>query len=235
MLGAARPLLDPEWTASLRDELRWLGGALGPVRDLDALLEWLRAEVEHLERRERRTASGFLELLEEEREAMRAALLEAMTSDRYGTLLSRLEEAAQAPRVQNGEVSLHDIASAEFRRLRKAVRALPPEPPDEQLHAVRIRGKRARHAAELAARAVGKPARRFIRDAKRFQDVVGNHQDAVVDEERIRSLLRGTRGRYANLAAGRLIERERARRREARAAFPKAWAPPEKSGKRAWA
>ena len=37
ILRAARPLLDPEWVRSLRAELGWLGGALGPVRDLDVL------------------------------------------------------------------------------------------------------------------------------------------------------------------------------------------------------
>jgi CHAD domain-containing protein len=99
---------------------------------------------------------------------------------------------------------------------------------------VRIRGKRARYAAELAAGSVGKPARRFVRKAKRFQDVVGEHQDAVVAEERIRALLGRAGGEQTHLAAGRLIERERTRRREARAAFPKAWAKLEKAGRAAW-
>jgi CHAD domain-containing protein len=115
------------------------------------------------------------------------------------------------------------------------VKALPPDPPDDELHAVRIRGKRARYAAELAEGAVGKPARRFVQDAKRFQDVVGEHQDAVVAEERIRDLLGRSGSAQAHLAGGRLIERERARRREARAAFPAAWDALDKSGKKAWA
>ncbi len=32
-------LLDEEWLASLRDELRWLAGALGEVRDDDVLID----------------------------------------------------------------------------------------------------------------------------------------------------------------------------------------------------
>ena len=83
---------------------------------------------------------------------------------------------------------------------------------------------------------MGKPARRFVQDAKRFQDVVvGEHQDAVVAEKRIRDLLNRTGSPQAHLAAGRLIERERSRRREARAAFADAWGYLEKSGKKAWA
>ena len=36
-LRAGRELLDPAWAETLRTELRWLGGELGPSRDLDVL------------------------------------------------------------------------------------------------------------------------------------------------------------------------------------------------------
>jgi CHAD domain-containing protein len=234
VLRAASPLLDETWTDSLRSELAWLGGAFGPVRDLDVMLERLRDELRELEPAERRAAGRFPRLLEEERGEARAAMLSAMSTPRYAELLTRLEAAADAPLARDADVSLSDIASREFRKLKKAVQALEPDPSDDELHAVRIRGKRARYAAELAEGQVGKPARRFVRDAKRFQDVVGEHQDAVVAEERLRGLLDRTESARAHFAAGRLVERERQRRREARAAFPAAWARLEKSGKRAW-
>ena len=234
VLRAAKPLLDPDWTQALRTELSWLADALGPVRDLDVLLERLRGELEDFEPAEQEAGANFVKLLGDERDSDRAAMLEVMTTSRYGRLLTLLEDAAAAPRARESDVSLHDIAGGEFRKLRKAVRALPADPTDDELHAVRIRGKRARYAAELAESAVGKPAQRFVRDAKRFQDVVGEHQDAVVAEERIRALLDRQASSLAYLAAGRLIERERERRRNARALFPEAWAALEKSGKRAW-
>ena len=234
VLRAARPLLDPDWTESLRAELAWVGGALGPVRDLDVLLERLRTEVAGLEPPEGRAAGRFLRALEEERSSARAAMLDAMSSARYLELLARLEAAAVAPRAQAAAVSLREVAAREFRKLRREVRALPPGPPDDALHAVRIHGKRARYAAELAEGVVGKPARRFVRDAKRLQDVIGEHQDAVVAEERIRGLLEGTDDPRVHFAAGRLVEREGERRRRARAACPKAWERLERSGKRAW-
>jgi CHAD domain-containing protein len=234
ILRAASPLLDPDWTRSLRDELAWVGRALGPVRDLDVLLERLREEIADLEPAERTAAGRFLDLLAEEREADRAAMLEAMSTDRYASLLARLEAAAVAPRARASAVALEDVAAREFRKLRKTVRALPSVPTDDELHAVRIRGKRARYAAELAEGVVGKPARAFVRNAKTFQDVIGAHQDAVVAEARVRALLDQAGGACAHFAAGRIVERERRRRREARAAFPAAWARLEKSGKRAW-
>ena len=234
ILRAARNLLDPEWSEPLRAELSWLGSALGPVRDLDVLMEHLREEIELLEPAERRAAGKFIRLLDDDRDAARKAMLEAMSEPRYHELLDRLEAGAAAPRARESDLSLEDIAAKEFRKLRKAVKALPADPPDDELHTVRIRGKRARYAAELAEGVVGKPARRFVENAKRFQDVVGEHQDAVVAEERIRDLLGRTGSPQAHLAAGRLIERERSRRGETRAAFPAAWDALEKSGKKAW-
>ena len=234
VLRAALLLLDPAWAESLRAELAWLGGALGPVRDLDVLLERLATEIADLEPDERRAGGTLLRGLEADRASARDAMLEVMTSPSYDRLLDRLEAAAVAPRARPAEVSLRDIAAREFRKLRKAVRALPPDPPDDALHAVRIRGKRARYAGELAQGVVGKPAKRFVQDARVFQDVVGEHQDAVVAEERIRGLLDDAAAPEAYLVAGRLVERERERRRRARAEFPEAWARLERSGKRAW-
>jgi CHAD domain-containing protein len=233
-LRAARPLLEREWSEPLRAELQWLGAALGPVRDLDVLLAHLRESAVTLEAPEQHALRRLLELLEAERERARASMLEALRSERYVGLLDRLESAARQPRLVSSALSVADIAAAEFRRLRRAVKRLPPEPSDEELHELRIRGKRARYAAELAAAAVGKPALRFVAEAKAFQDVLGEHQDAVVAEDRLRAALERVSGRALAFAVGRLVERERRRRALARAAFPRAWSRLERRGKEAW-
>ncbi len=99
---------------------------------------------------------------------------------------------------------------------------------------MRIKGKRARYAAELAEASAGKAATRFIRQAKKFQDVVGDHQDAVVATEELRRVAGLTRSQAAALAAGRLIERQQDEKRRMRRAFPKAWSRLDAAGKRAW-
>ena len=53
--------------------------------------------------------------------------------------------------------------------------------------------------------------------------MLGAHQDAIVAEARLRGLLAESPGSGAAFAAGRLVERERERRRTARADLPKAW------------
>ena len=225
LLRSARPALaDPEDAEALRQELRWFGGLLGEVRDRDVLVEYLLAELRSIE--EAAAFGGVLELLDNEREAARAELRSALDSDRYRELNRLLEDP---PGLR--EPGLFEAAAAdEYGRLRRAVKRLDADPPAEDLHRVRIKVKRARYAAE----AIGGDTK-FVARAKNVQDVLGEHQDATVAEARIRELvgqLRGT-GRTA-LCAGRLIERQRARRSAARAAWPQAWKRLRRAGDRAW-
>ena len=220
-LRAGRPLLDRPWAESLRAELGWLGGALGPARDLDVLVEHLREELDVLGA-DAEGAAGLLESFDEERVRAREAVVEALSSDRYLALLDRVEAAAAAPRLAGGrETPLARIWWREWKRTRAAFEALGEEPPDDELHASRIRVKRARYAAELAAHELGGKGKAFVSAAKSLQDVLGEHQDAVVAEERIRVWAEGRP--EAAVAAGRLVQLERDRRVEARAAWPAAW------------
>jgi CHAD domain-containing protein len=234
VLRAARPLLDAEWTDGLRTELRWLGRALGPVRDLDVLLVHLRDEIGSLDADEAFAAERLIHALESERDVARGALLEALESNRYLALLDALGEAAEQPRGSGTQVDLDDVARAAFADVRKCAKNLGERPSDEALHTLRIRMKRARYVAELAG-TPGRRGKRFIARARALQDLVGAHQDAVVASTRLRELAAGTRGDRVAFAAGRLVEREQIRRLEARARVPKAWRKFERAGRRAWA
>jgi CHAD domain-containing protein len=227
LLRAADALLVPEWAKPLRDELKWLGAELGPARDLDVLIGYLRGEAAALDGDEKAFAE-VLKRLEGERAAARERLLAALDSERYRDLLAALDAAARAPQARALDAPLDDLAAREFRRLAKAMQGLGDRPSDDDLHGVRIKGKRARYAAELVG---GKRAARFVRRAKTFQDVVGEHQDAVVAEDRLRALVADLVSTDAVLAAGRVVERQRQRREQARDALPKAWAKLERSGR----
>jgi CHAD domain-containing protein len=208
---ATRPLLG-DTLKPLSVELKWLAGLLGPVRDLDVLIDRLRSEVAELA--EDRVAGGELvETLESERREHRDVLLDAMDSGRYFSLLASFESTiALLPHLDEPD-GLRPIAKKQLRKLKQAARKLPDVPSDAELHNVRIHAKRARYAAELA----GAP-KKVVDALKNVQDVIGEHQDAVVAEERLRKI---SRAKVA-VAAGRLIERERDRKREQRAAYPDA-------------
>jgi CHAD domain-containing protein/adenylate cyclase class IV len=197
----------------LSSELKWLGGALGPVRDLDVLLDRLRREVAALDV-DREAGESIVAELEAEREAHRVELLAALDSDRYLRLFDTFAAAIDSiPQELAG--TAQSQASSELRRLEKAAAAIPEEPSDDELHALRIHAKRARYTAELAALTGRKRVVRYLEAVVAAQDLIGEHQDAVVAEERVRALASPDRA----LAAGRLIELERSRRRDARAEY----------------
>ena len=87
----------------------------------------------------------------------------------------------------------------------------------------RIAVKRARYAADLAAHELGKPGARFVAVAKQLQDILGDHQDAVVAQERIREWAESAPAPESGFAAGRLVQLERDRMAAARAAWPDTW------------
>ena len=232
-IRAVRPMLGGEF-GPLQRELRWLGTVLGTVRDVDVLLEHLRAEIGTLDGADARAVRRILARLEIERTRARAGARAALASRRYVRLRQGLGDALRRPRLVEEDVSLVDVARRQFKKLRKAVDALPDPPSSRQLHAVRIRVKRARYGAELAKATVGRRARRFIDQAITLQDILGEHQDAAVAEQRLRRLL-GTAGGGRGSVGQRLLERQRGRRRAAWTAFQDRWPKVERRGRKAWA
>jgi CHAD domain-containing protein len=214
LVQATRPLLG-ERLHPLADELKWIGALLGSVRDLDVLIDRLRDGVAQLDD-DRKGGDLLVASLEEEREGCRDALLTALDSPRYLDTLALFEREVEALPRQGEADGLAPIAAEAFAKLRKQAKALPDVPSDVELHELRKTAKKARYAAELAAGEGGRRVEKAIDGLKDLQDVIGAHQDAVVAEERLRAL---AKARTA-LAAGRLIERERERRRVARAEFP---------------
>lgn len=234
ILGAVRDMFDPRWVGGLRKELDWLGTVLGARRDLDVLRQHLHGELASLRSNKRVVGRDLLERLDAQRARARDEVLAALDSPRYAKLLDRLEEAVRHPRVVAADLSLPAVARGAFKKLRKAVRALPEDPTDGDLHAVRIRVKRARYAAEMAQPMAGRPADRFIKRAKKVQDVLGEHQDAAVAEERLRGLLGKGRRPPAKMLADTLVSRQRERRETAMADFRDRWPGLERRGRKAW-
>ncbi len=229
-LRTTRAFLDPDWRRPLGEALLRLGEATGPVRDLDVVIERLRPEVEQLEETDQAAKTLILERLEEEREQGRRRLFEALESRDYRFLLARLR---LPPRLAEGvgDVPLESLAKKEFRRLARLVVRLGKQPDEEAIHRLRIAIKRARYAAELAG-SKGGVRKRFLADARVLQDLLGEHQDAVVAEQRLRGASVDDVRTAAAFAAGRIAECERARRARVQERLPAAWKRLRKSGSR---
>jgi CHAD domain-containing protein len=205
LLRASRPLIDDARAEPLRRELGELGKRLGHARDADVLLEYLRTETERMDEP---GVEVLLARLDAERAAAYGDARAALDDEAFERLLHELDAFAASVVIRDG--SLNGLVSDQATKLRKAMDDVST---DEALHEARIKAKRVRYAAEAAGEDD------VVSSAKKFQDVVGEHQDAVVAEQRLRELAEPE----SALVVGRLIERQEARRREAREATPKAW------------
>jgi CHAD domain-containing protein len=230
-LRTFRPLLDPEWVAGLREEAGWYAGLLGAVRDAEVLMERLEGQAAAaLAKEDAAGVAALVRHLADDREAARALLLEAMNSPRYAELLDRLTVAAAAPvaaddadLAQRADDALPALARRPWRRLRRAVRALPEEPADGELHAVRILAKHTRYAAEAAAPVMGRRAKAFAAAVADVQTVLGDHQDACVTEDWLRAAVGTVSDPGQAVLIGQLIGLQRAEAHDRRGAWPKAW------------
>jgi CHAD domain-containing protein len=199
-LRVFRGVVESRRTEWFRQELAWLGSALGAVRDLDVLAERMRvhslrvgapaAAVRRIE-----------ELLDARRAPAMEALRRALRSGRYRRVLKALRSGSgvgrgAAARAAGMALALV-LAPARIRNAgKRVVRALRDggeQPSAEALHAARIAFKRLRYACEFFAELYADEVRESIRGLVGIQDCLGRHQDAVVAEAVLREILAAER------------------------------------------
>ncbi len=178
-------------TQEILAELKWLGAVLGEARDAEVLASRLRQNLRTLPaelvlgQAQARVQGHFAPI----QAAARMNVLAALDSARYFALRDGLDELLADPPLSAdaarpaGRV-LPDAARRTYRRTRRRMRQAghtPPGHPQEgAYHEARKAAKRARYAGEAVSPAFGKEARRFTRQMKKVQTVLGDHQDAVV-------------------------------------------------------
>jgi CHAD domain-containing protein len=245
-LRTLKSFVELHWREHLEEELKWLARRLGDVRDMDILLARLKKAAAKTE--EGDASESALEPMFAKFQSRRSqaawSLSEAMHCDRYRSLLAALEQAGLEPPLADAaaepcRTALPPAAWSTWRRLKKGARSLRPADPDQEFHNVRKKAKRARYTAELIAPIIGdgaaKSSDRFIRLVTKVQDVLGDHQDAVVAAHEIEVAL----AEYADHpgfvpAAQALLEWEHDKAQAARAAFLKVWDKLDRKKSRRW-
>jgi CHAD domain-containing protein len=237
-LRTFKPLLEPEWADNLRAGAGWLAGVLGAARDAEVLRARLHrtAAADPVAPIDPAALARIDAELAVRHEDALQALDEALASERYVTLLDVFVEAARAPRLgtaaqQPATTAMTRLVGRPWQRLavsgrdRVGAGDLDPLGRDEDWHDVRIRGKRARYAVEAVAKLLGGEAAALADALTDVQELLGEHQDAAVAADTWLSIARSDVDDHAlAVAAGRLVERERAAVRRAREQFPAAWA-----------
>jgi CHAD domain-containing protein len=230
-LGLFRDLTEPAWADALADELKWLAGLIGAVRDLDVLTGRLRAGAD--EEGTSGSLGPLFDALAARHAAASGALRDALGGERYAALSARLAESPSAVPLGDDawepcRDALPPLVDAAWKRLKRAGRALGRDDPDEDFHEVRKRAKRARYAAEAVGGALepgpSAAAHRFAGRARDVQDVLGEHQDAVVAASLVReqAAAHPDLGPF-NLASGLLLARESRAAADSRDRFFDAW------------
>jgi CHAD domain-containing protein len=239
----------PAWLAELIEDLKWFGGVLGAARDSDVRLGSLEKDCAALPDLDAAGGATLLDAAREQQSSNHADLLEAMAKGRYLQLLRALEmlssptgpRAAEVPALfwatlsRPAATDMPSLAKRQWRATLKAVSRLGNQPADEALHRVRIRAKRLRYLAEVAAPVISRPEDRrsasaTARAATALQDVLGELHDAVVSEQWLRDAASHRPARAkpealvaTGVAAGQLIAAARERQRAQRLAWTSAW------------
>ncbi|MFF3598464.1 CHAD domain-containing protein [Kitasatospora indigofera] len=189
----------------LATELKWFGAVLGQARDREVLAERLLAEARALPSacRPEHTAGRLAAWSRREAERVRPEVVAALDSPRRQALAAGLAGLLADPplRGRAGRAAgpeFSRIAAREQRRtadrVRTALAAGPGPGGDTALHEARKAAKRARYAAETAEPVAGRAARRYAARMKAVQELLGEHQDAVVAAAALRELAAGTDG-----------------------------------------
>jgi len=184
----------------LEEELVWLAGKLGEVRDLDILVERLSSRVAALPPElvlgpVTRTIETEIGARRQQRES---EVIEALDSDRWTELARVLGEWAESPPFISAAEkpvsrAVKDVRRADKRlnkRLNEALEAYDAgdDAAEDLLHRARKAGKRHRYAVEALEPVWGKKAAKTIDRRKRLQDLLGDHQDSLVSANFLREV-----------------------------------------------
>lgn len=243
-LKTFRPVLDEAWADSLREELAWVADELGVARDAEVMLARLERELDDL------PSDLVIGPVRGRIEAVIGADLERGTSgtgellrsDRYLALVDRMVAAAWDPMTtDDAEARAADVVPRllldAWRRLdRRARRVLSSEESnnDHDWHQARIAAKQARYALEAVTPLYGGKAKKLAAAAERVQELLGEHQDAVVTSDVIRRLAAAPRGNTVSFTLGLLYARQQRAIERTRSVFPKMWRPLAGVRRRRW-
>lgn len=227
------PLFKKKSTATLRRELRWIGRMLGRPRDAEVMRKRLLTSLATLP--EVRAAGPAQTLIEHQLATaydngyQRA--VGALQSKRYFNLLTALEDFRDNPPTKplsgkkarkNSALLVNKAAARLERSQRKAKKLRNKTGYDTALHTVRKDAKILRHAAESVSTLHSKRAHKLEKAGHRIQEILGEHQDAVLALELLESL-DGAGTAAISEVLKELVRAQTITAERAKAAYEKAW------------
>ena len=181
-------------TELLRKELKWLGNATGPTRDLDVYLLKIPGYEASLPESVRADLKPLRDFLERRQRREHARLVAELDSGRYRDLIrtwSRFVDEPPAGSAAHAGRPIGELASERiwraYRRVLKKGGAITPETPAEALHRLRIDCKKLRYLLEFFRSLYpSREAGALIKALKRLQDNLGDFNDLEVQQLKLR-------------------------------------------------
>ncbi len=200
-LALLKNVLDPEICERFKDEFRFLGRITGPVRDLDV---YLLMEDNYKARLPGHLQEGlhyFFEDLAKRRRLEQKKLVRNLAAPRYQSIIEDWQDYLDQPDSGENSNSLVPVAkladtiiTKRFKRVLRDGRAIHADSPDEDLHRLRIQGKKLRYCLEFfAALYPAKEMKVLIKQLKVLQNNLGDFNDLSVQQEMLQQYLAALR------------------------------------------
>ncbi len=177
------PVFAPGGLRAYGKGLGRLAGVAGPVRDRDVLLADLAGRAPALPEETQPAVAALSERLREERDKAFTALIAFLESNAYAEFLREFATLMNESDGWDDRPRVCDLAGSTIWRHYEILRAhdrggLPEDA--EELHAMRIDGKRLRYVLEFFAETLGSRADEVIKPLTAFQDHLGVLNDISV-------------------------------------------------------
>lgn len=196
-LSLIKNVLPLEITNHFKTKFSHLGSITGPTRDLDVYLLYENNYKSRLPPTLQGSLHTFFMDLATRRAEEQKKLARAMKSSRYSQTTDEWEqylEGNDETPAENADTPVIDIARKTiFRRYKKIMKdgmAISELTPDENLHRLRIQGKKLRYSLEFFASLFPKAKiTRAIKQLKRLQNNLGDFNDLSVQQEMLHHYL----------------------------------------------
>ncbi len=199
-LTQIKNVLPPEVTDHFKAEFAHLGSITGPTRDLDVYLLYEENYKSRLPPALQAALHTFFTDLARRRDEEQKKLARALKGSRYKQIINEwrhyLEKDGTA--AANAEMPVIDLARKtivrRYKKIMKAGMVITPATPDENLHRLRIQGKKLRYSLEFFASLFPKDEKnKIIKQLKQLQNNLGTFNDLSVQQDMLHNYLGGLR------------------------------------------
>ena len=204
LLSLMKKVLPVEQYSYFKDEFRWLGTVTGPLRDIDVYLLEKDEYLKMLPISLRDGMSSFFEQLEVKRNGELRELQFHLGSERFGKLIGDWRSFLNDPdselfkgdREQNCRDYANKMIVKRFKSFIRDGDRISVASGDEELHKLRIKGKKFRYLLEFFKSFYDKEQMTsFLKFMKKLQDNLGDFNDLSVQQNMLGAELDGLKAK----------------------------------------